>query len=246
MSKGAHVEMRGAVKRFDSVDGTEGPEVLRGVDLELRPGSSTAVVGPSGSGKSTLLNMIGALDRLTGGQIRIDGVDLASLSDDALARLRNAELGFVFQSHHLMPQLSALENVLVPNLVRPDPVARRSAPGRAKELLERVGLGGRVHHRPAQLSGGECQRVAVVRALINEPVLLLADEPTGSLDRDGADSLGRLLRELNEERGMTLLVVTHSAELAATMHRTLELRDGRLAADGVDSAEGSATTGTSP
>ena len=187
-----------------------------------------AVVGPSGCGKSTLLHLIGGLDAPTSGFVRLDGKELGSMSEDARARLRNESVGYVFQAHHLLPQCTALENVLVPTLVRTDPAARKASLERAKRLLERVGLGERMHHRPAQLSGGECQRVAVVRALINEPTLLLADEPTGSLDRAGAEGLGVLLRELNEEEGLSLVVVTHSGSLAATMGRTLELRDGKV------------------
>ena len=223
-------ELADVTKSFDSVDGGKAAVVLRGVDLVVAPGESVAIVGPSGSGKSTLLNVLGALQRPTSGTVRVNGVNLAELDSDQLAALRNRELGFVFQAHHLLPQLSALENVLVPTLVTGDKSARRQAVERGRRLLADVGLGERAAHRPGQLSGGECQRVAVVRALINEPRLLLADEPTGSLDRSAADDLGDLLCELNAREAVALVVVTHSERLAARMGRMLELRDGRLRA----------------
>ena len=199
--------------------------VLKSVSLQVRTGESLAIVGPSGSGKSTLLHLMGGLDRPTSGRVLLDGRDLQSLAEDQLAKVRNGEIGFVFQSHHLLPQCTVLENVLIPTLVAAE---RDGADERAHRLLTRVGLGHRLDHRPGQLSGGECQRVAVVRALINQPKLLLADEPTGSLDRAGADRLGALLAELNREEGVTLVVVTHSSLLAQGLQRTLELRDGVL------------------
>jgi ABC-type lipoprotein export system ATPase subunit len=201
--------------------------VLRGISLKVDAGTSLAIVGPSGSGKSTLLNIIGTLDRPTAGRVLFEGRDLATLSDDELALLRNRRIGWVFQNHYLLPPLSALENVLAPTLANADrPDAQTVA--RAGELLERVGLGHRLHHRPDQLSGGERQRVALARALINQPSLLLADEPTGSLDHAAAESLAALLVELNRDQGVTLLTVTHWPELAGRMGRVLELRDGRL------------------
>ncbi len=200
-------------------------EVLKGVNLSLRRGESVAVVGPSGCGKSTLLNLIGALDTPSSGSIWFEGRALDGLNHRELARFRNASVGFVFQFHHLLPQCTALENVLVPALVNGGARDRRA---RALELLERVGLGERAGYRPGQLSGGERQRVAVVRALINRPRLLLADEPTGALNEEGAAKLVALLLELSREEDMTLLVVTHAGQVAAQMDRILELRAGRL------------------
>ncbi|MEE8467778.1 MAG: ABC transporter ATP-binding protein, partial [Planctomycetota bacterium] len=211
------LELTDVTRTFPAVGGGEGPVVLQGVCLSLERGEALAVVGSSGAGKSTLLNIIGGLDRPTSGRVVLDGRDLADLDAEELAGVRNRELGFIFQSHHLLPQCTALENVLVPSLVLADAAARAAAPERAKSLLTRVGLGERVDHRPGQLSGGERQRVAVVRALINGPKLLLADEPTGSLDSVAAGDLGTLLLELNREQGVALIVVTHSEELAARM-----------------------------
>lgn len=208
-------------------DLTELP-ILSGINLELGRGESLAIIGPSGSGKSTLLNIIGTLDRPSAGSVQLAGQELTRLDDLALADVRNRQIGFIFQSHHLLPQCSVIENVLVPTLASNDSEKRSTAPGRARELLNRVGLGARLDHRPGQLSGGERQRVAVVRALINEPVLLLADEPTGALDRHSAQNLSQLLVELNQERNLTLIVVTHALELAARMQRTFEISEGQL------------------
>jgi ABC-type lipoprotein export system ATPase subunit len=210
-----------------TVDGA-GTPVLRDVDLELAAGEAIAIMGPSGSGKSTLLNIIGTLDRPDRGQVLLKGRDLTTLSDPELAAVRSREIGFVFQLHHLLPQCSVWENVLVPTLAgRPE--RRKEAPEvRARRLLERVGLAKRLSHRPGQLSGGERQRVAVVRALINEPALLLADEPTGSLDRAAADDLARLLVQINQEEEVSLIVVTHAPSLADQMSRVLALQDGAL------------------
>ena len=188
----------------------------------------------SGSGKSTLLNIIGTLDRPSSGEVLLDGQDLRRLNDVELASVRNRQIGFVFQAHHLLPQCNVLENVLLPTLATRDPAVRSGASERAKRLLERVGLDGRIAHRPGQLSGGERQRVAVVRALINQPKLLLADEPTGALDRASAGNLSDLLVALNREEGVTLIVVTHALDLAKRMGRVLELRDGRLVAENND------------
>jgi len=202
--------------------------VLDGVSFTLVRGESLAVVGPSGSGKSTLLNLIGTLDRPTRGRVLLGGQDVTRLGPTELAAVRNRQIGLVFQAHHLLSQCTVIENVLVPTLASANEVLRDGAPDRARRLLERVGLGARLRHRPGQLSGGECQRVAVVRALINEPELLLADEPTGALDHQSAEQLGDLLVELNREVGVTLIVVTHSLPLARRLGRILELRDGRL------------------
>jgi predicted ABC-type transport system involved in lysophospholipase L1 biosynthesis ATPase subunit len=214
--------------RYDSGAGAGPVSVLTGVSLEVARGESLAIIGPSGSGKSTLLNIIGTLDRATSGDVMLAGQDLNRLDDSQLATVRNRQIGFVFQAHHLLPQCTVLENVLVPTLAGADDAMRRSAPERAERLLQRVGLGGRVTHRPGQLSGGERQRVAVVRALINQPQLLLADEPTGALDRAAAGQLAQLLLELNREEGVTLIVVTHALDLAQKMGRVMELKDGTL------------------
>ncbi len=224
----AFLELVGVARNYPGTDGGPPLAILHDVNLRLARGGTLSIVGPSGSGKTTLLNLLGTLDRPDAGRLVLDGEDLAGLDDAALARVRNASIGFIFQSHHLLPHLNVLENVLVPTLAGDDTGLRRAAPERARRLLGRVGMVHRLGHRPGQLSGGERQRVAVVRALINQPKLLLADEPTGSLDQRSARELGRLLRELNQEEGVTLVVVTHSLELAREMGRTLELVDGTL------------------
>ncbi len=221
------VELCEVVKSYQAGEGEEA--VLRGVSVSVEEGESVAVTGPSGSGKSTLLNIIGTLDQATSGKVTVAGEEVSGMDELALANFRNRRLGFVFQSHHLLPQCTVLENVLVPSLASGDLEFRKRAAKRAQELLERVGLAHRAGHRPAQLSGGECQRAAVVRALINQPKLLLADEPTGALDRRSAEVLSDLLLKLNREDGVTLIVVTHSSALAGRMQRRLELRDGKLA-----------------
>lgn len=216
------IELRGVEKRY----GQEAP-VIRDVSLVIEAGETVAVIGPSGSGKSTLLNILGALDTPTAGQVRFKQEDLASYDDGRLAAFRNRQVGFVFQHHHLLPQLTAMENVLVPTLVA-DMERQTSAWKRAERLMERVGLGSKVNSRPGELSGGERQRVAVVRALVNAPPLLLADEPTGSLDAVTAGALVDLLVELNREEGVTLVMVTHAPALAGRMGRVLELCAGSL------------------
>lgn len=209
--------------------GGESVRVLRPLDLEIRAGDCLTIVGPSGSGKSTLLHLMGLLTPPSSGSIAIEGTDVLALDADAIARLRSRFLGFIFQAHHLLPQCTALENVLLPTLAdtaeRQEPEAARR---RAEQLLERVGLGSRLTHRPAALSGGECQRVAVARALINRPRLVLADEPTGSLDAAAAQALGELLLSLNREEGTALVIVTHSPDIARLGTRRYRMNDGRL------------------
>ncbi len=227
------LELENVEKAYPAPAEAEPPRVLRGVSLAVRRGESLAIVGPSGCGKSTLLNVIGTLDRPTAGRVTFGGRDLGELDDNALARLRAREIGFVFQLHHLLPQCTILENVLLPTLAADaaDAADAGRADRRARELLERVGLSHRLDHRPAELSGGERQRAAVVRALINEPELLLADEPTGSLDHASAETLADLLAELNRDEHVTLIVVTHAADLADRMGRKLTLREGVLHPD---------------
>lgn len=200
--------------------------VLKGIHLHLSRGEALAVTGPSGSGKSSLLFVLGGLERPSQGSVRVRGQDVFAGNDVDLAGWRQQSVGFVFQEHHLLPQCSVLENVLIPRLAGPGTTAEDVQ--RATQLLTRVGLQHRLDHRPAQLSGGERQRVAVCRALINQPLLLLADEPTGNLDRENADSIGSLLLELSREFHSMLICVTHSLELAARFPRRAELRDGQL------------------
>ena len=220
--------LRDVAKSYQSVLDGPAVSVLNGISMDIQQGESCALLGPSGSGKSTLLNIMGTLDRPTRGQVLLDGRDFSQVNEDQLAAVRNRQIGFIFQAHHLLPQCTVLENVLVPTLVCDDLQLRQSAPERARRLLDRVGLGARAHHRPGQLSGGERQRAAVVRGLINKPSLLLADEPTGALDRAAAEALARLLVELNREERVTLVVATHALDLAAQMGRQFQLLDGRL------------------
>ncbi len=224
---GTILQLTHVTKVYPGPSGKEGPRVLDDVSLTLRAGESMSIVGPSGSGKSTLLNLIGAIDTPTSGQVLLEGTDLSGLDEGELAGIRSRRIGFVFQMHHLLPQCTLLENVLVPTLAAGD-IDRQAAESRARELLARVGLDDRLDHRPSELSGGECQRVAVVRALVNAPALVLADEPTGALDHRTAETLADLLAELNETDGVTLLVVTHAMDLAQRMKRVLTLCDGKL------------------
>ena len=197
-------------------------DVLHAVSLSAAVGESLALVGPSGSGKSTLLHLLGTLEKPTAGQIAIGGQDPNTLSEPELARFRNEQIGFIFQSHHLLPQYSALDNTLVPSLAFP----QESRAGRARDLLTAVGLAQRLEHRPAELSGGECQRVAVARALINRPGLLLCDEPTGSLDRQTATTVADLLFTLHRSEDTVLVIATHDPELAERCDRHFALREG--------------------
>ena len=200
--------------------------VLRGVSLELKPGDSLAIVGPSGSGKSTLLNIVGTLDQPTSGSVTLAGVDPFALRSNELARFRAERVGFIFQDHHLLPQCTATENVLLPKLAARS--TNHEDAGRARQLLERVGLSNRSTHLPAELSGGERQRLAVARALMNTPPVLLADEPTGNLDSAASASIGELLAQVAAEAQAILIVVTHSRDLAARFPRRVRMSDGQL------------------
>jgi lipoprotein-releasing system ATP-binding protein len=218
------LEVRGLCKTY-----TTGPsrvEVLNGIDLDLEAATTTALVGASGAGKSTLLHLLGALDRPSSGSISFRGEELFRKSDRELAVFRNRSIGFVFQFHHLLSEFTALENVMMPALIAR--IARDKARATAEELLNDVGLGHRMTHRPGELSGGEQQRVAIARALALSPELMLADEPTGNLDMKTSEGVHALLAELQRKKGLTLVVVTHNEHLAAAMGRTVRLVDGRL------------------
>jgi putative ABC transport system ATP-binding protein len=217
------VNINGVSKRYESA----GPPALDDVDLTIAPGEAVAVMGPSGSGKSTLLNLIAGLDRPTGGRVEVAGTDLTGLSETALARFRRRHIGIVFQFFHLLDELTARDNVLLPAQLAGTP--RRQATARADELLESLGITGRAHAYPATLSGGERQRVAVARALVNRPPLLLADEPTGAVDARAGDQITELLRDLNRG-GQTVMLVTHDAVLAERCAtRLVDVRDGKVA-----------------
>ena len=219
------IQLTGVSKTFES--GANRVEVLKSIDVTIQAGDTVSIMGPSGCGKSTLLNLIGALDTPSEGEIRIDGTGLQSMSESELSAFRNRKMGFIFQSHHLLPQLSALENTLLPALAEANAPSEKLR-DRAISLLKRVGLESRMHARPAQLSGGEKQRVAVARALVLSPAILLADEPTGALDQKTAESLASLLLELNREEKVALITVTHSVELGSRMTRQLKLSEGFL------------------
>ena len=219
------IELLGVSKTVMS--GTSPLTILHPLDLRVSPGRFLAVTGPSGSGKSTLLGLIAGLDSPSSGRIVIDGTDITSLDEDRLARLRGQKIGFVFQFFHLVPSLTAFENVMVPMEI----AGRSGAAARASLLLSEVDLTGRGHHYPPQLSGGEQQRIAIARAFANDPLILLADEPTGNLDSVNGRHIIELLREVNERRGTTLVLATHDASLAALAHVRLALRDGRREQD---------------
>jgi predicted ABC-type transport system involved in lysophospholipase L1 biosynthesis ATPase subunit len=223
-SGGADILLSQVFRTFSPAN-TAPTAVLRGVDLHVKSGETIAITGASGSGKTTLLQIIGTLDTADSGDVRVNGRELCSLDEEARGAFRNREIGFVFQSHHLLPQLTALENILVPTWATHASHAQEYR-ARAAALLERMGLADRCTHFPSQLSGGERQRIALARALIMKPCLILADEPTGALDYDKAQQLIDLLIELNREEGATLLLVTHSKDCAARMSRQVELRNG--------------------
>jgi ABC-type lipoprotein export system ATPase subunit len=213
-------------KSYEQVTGEA--KVLCGIDLTVAAGQMIAITGPSGCGKSTLLNIIGLLDKATVGKVFLEGRDLSALGDTAAAAVRNQKIGFVFQMHHLLPQCSVLENVLLPTLASRDKAVRNGAKERAENLLARVGLKDRITYRPGQLSAGQRQRAAIVRAMICRPVLLLADEPTGALDKENAGQIAELMLDLNRQEKMTLIVVTHSAQLADRMDEQYKLTEGVL------------------
>src|SRR4051812_41517377 len=218
------LEASGIVKSY--AVGGRSLTVLRDLDLQVEAGEMVAIVGASGVGKSTLLHVLGGLDRVDQGTITVDSTSLTDLADAEVVAFRNRRIGFVFQFHHLLPEFSALENAEMPMRIARIPIA--DARPRAEALLRRVGLGERLTHRPGMLSGGEQQRVAVARALVMQPSVLLADEPTGDLDEGTADSLHALLREMHRDFGLTSVIATHNPRLAAACDRTLRLRDGRL------------------
>jgi lipoprotein-releasing system ATP-binding protein len=221
------LQVEDVYKRFET--DTQPVEVLRGIRFEMSGGESLAITGPSGSGKSTLLHLIGTLDTPSSGRVLIEGKDPHQLPEPELASFRNRRVGFVFQDHHLLMQYSVLENVLIPTLASPGD--RAADEKNARQLLDRVGLGHRLDHRPAELSGGERQRAAVARALVRGPGLLLCDEPTGNLDHKSAGSVAELLFELHRQAGNILITVTHSLELAGQFDRRFELTEGRCSAD---------------
>jgi len=222
------IELENINKTYNTDDGAKTQEVLSNVLLQIDKNDSIAIVGPSGCGKSTLLNIIGTLDSPTSGIVKINGTDISTLNNKQIAEMRNQKIGFIFQLHHLLPQLNLIENVLVPSIILKDKILKKDIFNRAKELLNIVGLSDDLHKRPGQLSGGECQRAAVVRALINQPDIVLADEPTGSLDEESAEQVANLLSQINKEQGVALITVTHSMDIAKKMNKIYKLNKGQL------------------
>ena len=216
------------VKNYDG--GSKGVIAVNGVSLEIKKGESLAIIGPSGAGKSTLLHILGGLDRPTSGNVSIDGDDIYSMADGARAKVRSRKVGFVFQFYHLLPEFTALENVMMPGFIRGRCTKYdiRSTKDRAESLLKSVGLGDRTHHKPGELSGGEQQRVAIARALINDPLVLLCDEPTGNLDSKNSESVYNLLLELKSRNGVSIVTVTHDEGISARSDRTIRLKDGKI------------------
>ena len=224
MNRTSILQCRQLTKRYDQ--GGLDVEVLKGVNLNIGIGERVAIMGASGSGKSTLLHLLGGLEKASGGEVVLDGVNINQVSAGKLAKLRNKSLGFIYQSHHLLGEFTVLENVAMPLLIGGESV--KQARVRASELLQRVGLGHRIEHKPGELSGGERQRAAVARALINKPCLILADEPTGNLDSKTAHQVYQLMLELNQELNVSFLVVTHDHELAARIGKVLHMEDGLI------------------
>ena len=224
MNKTSILQCRQLTKRYDQ--GGLDVEVLKGVNLTMGVGERVAIMGASGSGKSTLLHLLGGLEKASSGEVVLDGVSINQVSAGRLAKLRNKSLGFIYQSHHLLGEFTVLENVAMPLLIGGESVSQARV--RAGELLQRVGLGHRLEHKPGELSGGERQRAAVARALINKPCLVLADEPTGNLDSKTADQVYQLMLELNQELNVSFLVVTHDHDLAARMGKVLHMEDGLI------------------
>lgn len=232
------IDIKGITKSFGSL------QVLKGIDLRIDQGEVVSIVGPSGAGKTTLLQIIGTLDRPDSGQVVVDGVDVGKLSTGKLSDFRNLHLGFVFQFHQLLPEFSALENVMIPAFIAGR--SRGEAKRRATELLDFMGLADRASHKPAQLSGGEKQRVAVARALVNNPSVILADEPSGSLDSKNKDELHRLFFDLRDKFGQTFVIVTHDEGLAAITDRTIHLKDGQVVGDSLGAAHPERSAGAEP
>jgi len=222
------IELENINKSYQNNSSSSQIKVLGNISLKIISGDSIAIVGPSGCGKSTLLNILGTLDKPTSGIMMIDNEDISRFNDKKIAEIRNQKIGFVFQLHHLLPQLNLLENVLLPTLIIKDSKLKESAKSRVLELLKFVGLEDKIKQYPGQLSGGECQRTAVVRALINKPEIILADEPTGSLDQESAEQIGELLSKINKEQNVALVLVTHSLELANKMKVIYKLNNGKL------------------
>lgn len=221
-------ELQNITKSYGNGESPVNTIVLDQVSLSIANRESLAIVGPSGSGKSTLLNILGTLDKPTNGRVLLDGIPVESLNENSLAGFRNKFIGFVFQFHHLLPQFSLLENVLLPAIPLNDRTEQKLAAERAHHFIEKLGLKAHLDKRPMELSAGECQRAAVARALVNQPRLLLADEPTGSLDLHNAQELGHLLAEMNRDHDLAVVVVTHSMELAGRMEKVYQLTSGKL------------------
>lgn len=230
------IEIKGIKKSFGNL------EVLKGIDLHINKGEIVSIVGPSGAGKTTLLQIIGTLDNPDCGSVSIDGTDVSTLSTRRLSEFRNKHIGFVFQFHQLLPEFTAIENVMIPAFIAGK--SKTTARARANELLEFMGLSDRAHHKPSQLSGGEKQRVAVARALVNEPSVILADEPSGSLDTKNKAELHQLFFNLRDKYGMTFIIVTHDEELASITDRTIRLRDGQIESPAAEETIKKETTDT--
>jgi lipoprotein-releasing system ATP-binding protein len=228
MNDNSHVEVQAVGITMVFGSGTQSIELFRGLDVTIKSGERVAIVGASGAGKSTLLHILGTLEKPTSGKVLYGGEDVFLWDEKQLAKFRNRQIGFVFQFHYLLPEFNALENVMMPGLIAGRP--KKEVLDRAMELLDRLGLSSRIHHRVGELSGGEQQRVSVARALLLQPSLFLADEPSGNLDIRTGRNLHELLVQLNEDFGLTMVIVTHNMELAAMMHRVLQLEDGRLKA----------------